>query len=42
MTVGLSREEWRVQGTIPFTNERKRSTVILEPPGDDNDVVSCV
>ncbi|EER01447.1 conserved hypothetical protein, partial [Perkinsus marinus ATCC 50983] len=24
---------------MPFTNERKRSTVILEPPGDDNDVL---
>ncbi|KAF4677723.1 hypothetical protein FOL47_010944 [Perkinsus chesapeaki] len=31
-------QKWRVEGVIPFTNERKRSTVIIKPP-DIQDVL---
>ncbi|KAF4699735.1 hypothetical protein FOZ63_006499, partial [Perkinsus olseni] len=33
------QQRWRVEGVVPFTNERKRSTVIVYPPGDDQDVL---
>ncbi|KAF4753268.1 hypothetical protein FOZ63_032737 [Perkinsus olseni] len=33
------QQRWRVEGVVPFTNERKRSTVIVYPPGDGQDVL---
>ncbi|KAF4742695.1 hypothetical protein FOZ62_023355 [Perkinsus olseni] len=33
------QQRWRVEGVVPFTNERKRSTVIVYPPRDDEDVL---